>query len=589
MTRSFALSAAAGAILLFTSAVSAHAQLIAETVPTPTASGQLPADVKPTDWAYQAVQDCAAKGLIAGYPPDGNFLGGRAVTRFEMATIVARILAKLDALAASGANTQGIQTQVGEAGQLSDEYKVELTVIGTDMTQAKADIAKLQGQVATLQQGLGSAYDALEEQSKRTDALKAQVAALGNSAYTSNPKSKFNITGYIQARAVDAASSSSSRFPQGTSTNQGCYNGNYAQGAAAAGVQVRRARLKLTGMLTNNANYAAQLDFSGMTSATSQQTTVREAWASYTLGDGDKTVYPTVTAGLFATPFGYILPGSMANSITPERPLAFSENSTVGLFNSQDYDKGAKVSYTYTPLGVSLTYAAINGSGRQNENIDSQFDSVVHLAYSTPNKVYNIGASYYGGSVYRTRPTNYPAALTVYPKPAKKLAGLDAQINEPCGAFVDGEYVKGEYEARSYFDEALNTATNPIGGDTLQNDAYVSHNQVQGYYVMGGYTFNSTGSRPLTFALDYDVFQRSIDAHTSSFNAYQGNAQGAGKFLGTGSSFDDVNVGYGVLYNLDRAIRLRLWYDDPQAVAHAEGTAAPPKIGLTTAEMQVKF
>ena len=36
-------------------------------------------DVKPDHWAYEAVQDLARKGLIKGYPPDGNFLGQRTV------------------------------------------------------------------------------------------------------------------------------------------------------------------------------------------------------------------------------------------------------------------------------------------------------------------------------------------------------------------------------------------------------------------------------------------------------------------------------------------------------------------------------
>jgi hypothetical protein len=606
MKHNIALSAVVGALIVLSSTARAHAQLVAETTPTQTASGQMPTDVTPGSWAYQAVQDCAAKGLIAGYPPDGNFLGGRTMTRYEMATIVARILSKLDALAQSGASTTAIQPQVGEAGELASEYKVELTVIGTDLTQAKSDIAKLQGQVATLQEGLGSVYDALEEQAKRTTALKQQVAGIANSAYSSNPNSKYNITGYIQARAVFASSGSGSRFPQGTAAVQGAYNGDYAQTGAAGGAQVRRARLRLNGQLTNNSSYAACLDFSGMTTSSSQQTTVREAWAGYTLGDGNTKVYPTVQAGLFATPFGYILPLSMSSSITPERPLAFSEGSTFGLFNSQDYDKGVKATYN-TPFGATVTYAAINGGGRQNENIDGHMDSVAHVAYSTPDKVINGGVSYYDGFVYRARPTSYsttpaasggiPVTQMTYPKPIKRLLGVDGEINLKSGAFVIGEYIKGTYEARSYFDNnwPLNT-TWPTGDAALFNDGYVKHNQVEGWYLQGGYTFSATGSRPLTLAGDYDVFQRSINPHSNSSNALQGNNPNTTnsttspyQFFPGGSSFDDVNIGYGVLYNLDRAIRLRLWYDNPLSVAHATGTPEPPRIGLTTVEMQVKY
>src|SRR5271165_4180909 len=55
-------------------------------------------DVPPDHWAYKAVEDLASKGLIKGYPPDGNFLGKRTMTRYEMATIIERVLARMDDL-----------------------------------------------------------------------------------------------------------------------------------------------------------------------------------------------------------------------------------------------------------------------------------------------------------------------------------------------------------------------------------------------------------------------------------------------------------------------------------------------------------
>src|SRR5437762_12206490 len=55
-------------------------------------------DVPPDHWSYQAVQDLAAKGLIKGYPPDNNFLGQRVLTRYEMASIIKRVLDRMDDL-----------------------------------------------------------------------------------------------------------------------------------------------------------------------------------------------------------------------------------------------------------------------------------------------------------------------------------------------------------------------------------------------------------------------------------------------------------------------------------------------------------
>ncbi|HJF85586.1 MAG TPA: S-layer homology domain-containing protein [Megamonas hypermegale] len=52
-------------------------------------------DVPADSWAYDAVATLSADGVIDGYP-DGTYKGGNTMTRFEMAQIVARAMAKTD-------------------------------------------------------------------------------------------------------------------------------------------------------------------------------------------------------------------------------------------------------------------------------------------------------------------------------------------------------------------------------------------------------------------------------------------------------------------------------------------------------------
>lgn len=52
-------------------------------------------DVSSSDWAYQAVADLSDEGIVDGYP-DGTFRGQKNVTRYELAQIVARLMAKED-------------------------------------------------------------------------------------------------------------------------------------------------------------------------------------------------------------------------------------------------------------------------------------------------------------------------------------------------------------------------------------------------------------------------------------------------------------------------------------------------------------
>ncbi|MBO8126150.1 MAG: S-layer homology domain-containing protein, partial [Firmicutes bacterium] len=58
-------------------------------------------DVPENHWAYKAVEELYAAGLIIGYP-DGTFGGQRSMTRYEYAMIVSRLLDRLEEIAAEG-------------------------------------------------------------------------------------------------------------------------------------------------------------------------------------------------------------------------------------------------------------------------------------------------------------------------------------------------------------------------------------------------------------------------------------------------------------------------------------------------------
>ena len=63
-------------------------------------------DVPAGHWAYDAVNKLAAAGVVDGYP-DGTYGGDKLMTRYEMAQIVAKAMAKganVDKLAAEFAD-----------------------------------------------------------------------------------------------------------------------------------------------------------------------------------------------------------------------------------------------------------------------------------------------------------------------------------------------------------------------------------------------------------------------------------------------------------------------------------------------------
>ena len=82
-------------------------------------------DVSSDDWAYQAVASLSDQGVIDGYP-DGTFRGDKHVTRYEIAQIVARLMAKEDTLNASQQET---------LAKLSSQYANELKDLGVRIAE----------------------------------------------------------------------------------------------------------------------------------------------------------------------------------------------------------------------------------------------------------------------------------------------------------------------------------------------------------------------------------------------------------------------------------------------------------------------
>ncbi len=97
-------------------------------------------DVPANHWAYDAVAQLAAKGVLSGYP-DGSYKGRQPATRYEMASALARALAKVDMEKASKQDVELLK-------KLVIEFKDELDALGV-----KVD--KLDKRVAILEKDIG--------------------------------------------------------------------------------------------------------------------------------------------------------------------------------------------------------------------------------------------------------------------------------------------------------------------------------------------------------------------------------------------------------------------------------------------------
>ena len=132
-------------------------------------------DVTPSDWAYQAVVDLSEQGVVEGYP-DGTFKGERNITRYEMAQIIARMLAKEDQLNAE---------QRATLDKLAGEYADELANLGV--------------RVSNLEKKVGNIYWSGDARMRYQD--KAVDEADGwNGRMRINVKGQVNDSTYVQGR-----------------------------------------------------------------------------------------------------------------------------------------------------------------------------------------------------------------------------------------------------------------------------------------------------------------------------------------------------------------------------------------------------
>ncbi len=111
------------------------------------------ADV-PTDiFAFDAVAELAAKGIIEGYP-DGTFKGDRAMTRYEMAMVVARLLARIEAIkippAPPAAKPEVTRTDVTALQRLLNEFRAELAAQGVRVTAVEEELAAIKAKLSNV-------------------------------------------------------------------------------------------------------------------------------------------------------------------------------------------------------------------------------------------------------------------------------------------------------------------------------------------------------------------------------------------------------------------------------------------------------
>jgi hypothetical protein len=555
-------------------------------------AAQVPTDVPKDHWAYKAVRDLGARGLIKGFPPDSNFIGNRIMTRYEMATIIQRVLLQIDAIYAKkidvGAPEQQVKPkQIEEIRKLVEEFKAELLVIGSDLTKLKEQINELSARVGVIVKKADKAAADAAAVRKVTEGAKKDVAEMKKTAAAASKEidniakvqNSHKISGYIQGRfdAVDVGRTSLFTNTGAGGTGQTPTNGGPAVGGPFYGFQVRRARINFTGPISSRGDYKIQVD----------------AQSGGAVGVYDANVaiadfpFRRVSArfGMFPPPFGYELPTSSGVRESPERSFGWgttsadypifktsqsatggiiTPGSVNGIFVNQQRDIGAAFVWDIAGKGNYVTQATlsvINGEGRSAGGIRNSNNGVDVLGrIEAPLAFYKVkgGLSfYYGNLALRGGPPTGAAPTPVtFVNSDKILGGADLRWTSPWKTQFRAEWFGGILES------------------TPDRAQFLDGNHV--------YAWNVMARHPLTHKLDF----------VTKYDEYYPISQ-AGKTAGGLGRMELVHktLGLGGLYRLDGAIRLRLWYAKGLTPYDPSAASGPlrSRLGLITGEVQVSF
>jgi hypothetical protein len=101
-------------------------------------------DVRPSDWAYEALRSLVERyGCIAGYP-DGSFRGNRAMSRFEFAAGLNSCSQQIEKLVAGIGSNFATRGDLETLQRLVNEFRPELATLGTRLDTLESRTARLE-------------------------------------------------------------------------------------------------------------------------------------------------------------------------------------------------------------------------------------------------------------------------------------------------------------------------------------------------------------------------------------------------------------------------------------------------------------
>jgi len=320
-------------------------------------------DVKPTDWAYQALSNLIERyGCVAGYP-DGTYKGGKAMTRFEAAALLNACLDRV--------------TEVtDELKKLMAEFEKELAILKGRVDGLEAKVGELEAnQFSTTTKLKGIATMVLGGASEGANAAGMSDDGTPPTLYTGNDLSEVTFN-YDVRLILDTSFTGKDLLRtvlrSGNFANSIFFNGNTAMEVAFQEADLGDG-VDVVGINRLFYQFPIGENFTATFGAKVRQDDMLAMWPSlypadsvldlFTYGGagGTYTLNLGAGAGLWYQKDGFSL---SANFVSNE---AAAENSTLGV--DEEYTFTAQAGYAGKNWGVALAYtyadfaAAYAGNG----------------------------------------------------------------------------------------------------------------------------------------------------------------------------------------------------------------------------------
>ena len=168
-------------------------------------------DVPADHWAYDAVTELQAKGVVNGFP-DGTYRGNQNMTRYEMAQIIAKAMAKVSAPASNASAADKAMVD-----KLAAEFKDELANLGVriDELESRMDNVKWSG--------------FMRYEFKNRNEEGGAVQKKQRLVFRLTPTVKINDQWTGHARIESSMSTNTAMAATGGSTNCDAYNETYTK------------------------------------------------------------------------------------------------------------------------------------------------------------------------------------------------------------------------------------------------------------------------------------------------------------------------------------------------------------------------